>query len=344
MKTNTFYLTFIFALLCFTSKAQTTIQTTDLTSYGVNAGTSGQGTFYGYLAGKNNASGLNTFIGSNSGQHNTSGYQNSFLGSFSGSINISGYRNVFIGDSAGSGNTIGNFNTYLGYGSGSANQSGENNVCIGMYAGLIDFNYSGASDNTFIGHYSGFQSGGSRNIFIGKSAGEYAIGNDLLYIANSNTSTPLVWGDFANKQLKLNAVKVGIGMFSDSFPTSLTGVDIDDYRVFVNGGILAKEIRVATTWADYVFETDYNLLPLNELESYIKDNGHLPNVPSAAQVEEQGIEVGEMTKIQQEKIEELTLYTIAQQKEIETQKEMLQQQQQQIEDLKKLVNQLIEKQ
>ena len=71
-------------------------------------------------------------------------------------------------------------------------------------------------------------------------------------------------------------------------------------------------------WADYVFANNYNLKPLNEVEAFIKKNGHLPNVPSATEVKENGLELGEMSKIQQEKIEELTLYLIEQKKEIET--------------------------
>lgn len=344
MKTSTFLLSLPFTLFCFTAKAQTTIQTPQLTSYGVSAGTYGEGTFYGYQAGKNsNAdSSGNTYIGSNSGRSTTYAIGNSCLGFSSGEAITSGDRNVFIGGNAGSANTTGRLNAYLGYASGSANEKGENNVGVGAYAGLINYNSSGASDNTHIGAYAGFQSKGSKNVFIGRSAGEGSSVNAQLFIANSNTSTPLIWGSFDNQEVKLNG-KVGVSMGANAFPTNAGSVNVQNYKLFVNGGILATEVRVATTWADYVFEKNYNLLPLNEVESYIKENGHLPNVPSATQVEKDGIEVGEISKIQQEKIEELTLYTIAQQKEIEAQKELLKQQQKQIDELKKLVNQLIEK-
>ena len=87
--------------------------------------------------------------------------------------------------------------------------------------------------------------------------------------------------------------------------------------------MLADEVRVRTTWADYVFEDQYSLMTLPEVESFIDANGHLPNVPSAETVEASGIELGEMTKIQQEKIEELTLYIIDLQKQLDTLKTRL---------------------
>lgn len=109
--------------------------------------------------------------------------------------------------------------------------------------------------------------------------------------------------------------RVGVG--TQNFPTLIGASDISAYRLFVKGGILTDELRVATGWADYVFEDNYNLKPLSEVESFIETNGHLPNVPSAKQVELEGISVGEMAKIQQEKIEELTLYIIELNKKLE---------------------------
>ncbi len=111
--------------------------------------------------------------------------------------------------------------------------------------------------------------------------------------------------------------KVGIG--TTILPTNLSNgtIDISYYTLYVEGGMLTDEVRVRTSWADYVFKDDYDLKPLFEVESFINKNGHLPNVPSASEVESGGIELGEITKIQQEKIEELTLYIISQQKQID---------------------------
>ncbi len=77
---------------------------------------------------------------------------------------------------------------------------------------------------------------------------------------------------------------------------------------------MAEEVRVRTSWADYVFDKHYELKPLEEVESYIARNGHLPNVPSATKVESEGLNIGDIIRIQQEKIEELTLYIIEQNK------------------------------
>ncbi|GGF25568.1 SlyX family protein [Flavobacterium limi] len=92
---------------------------------------------------------------------------------------------------------------------------------------------------------------------------------------------------------------------------------VETYRLSVKGKIRAEEVKVYNTWADYVFAKNYDLKPLKEVENYITTNGHLPNVPSAKEITDKGLELGEMAKIQQEKIEELTLYLIQQNREIE---------------------------
>lgn len=88
----------------------------------------------------------------------------------------------------------------------------------------------------------------------------------------------------------------------------------------VNGTILAKQVKVSTQaadWPDYVFSKNYNLKNIYDIESFIKTNKHLPDVPSAKSVEENGVDLGKMNKILLQKVEELTLYLIQQQKEID---------------------------
>jgi hypothetical protein len=89
----------------------------------------------------------------------------------------------------------------------------------------------------------------------------------------------------------------------------------------VTGLLCAKEVRVqlsgAPCWPDNVFSQEYNLLPLSEVEGFINANQHLPNIPSAAEVEENGVELGEMNAKLLQKIEELTLYIINLQKQID---------------------------
>ncbi|MNK94937.1 hypothetical protein D3C87_1151580 [compost metagenome] len=96
------------------------------------------------------------------------------------------------------------------------------------------------------------------------------------------------------------------------------GIGTDDsrgYKLAVNGKIRAQEIKVeASPWPDYVFARDYQLPTLQETEKHIKDKGHLPGIPSAAEVKANGIDVGEMNAKLLQKIEELTLHLIKMEK------------------------------
>lgn len=101
------------------------------------------------------------------------------------------------------------------------------------------------------------------------------------------------------------------------------GTTLPSERLTVNGKIKAKEIKVDGAGApDYVFEDSYKVATLEELESYIKANKHLPEVPSATEFERDGIAVGEMNKLLLKKIEELTLHLIEKDKELSQEKEL----------------------
>ncbi|MFT7452594.1 MAG: hypothetical protein ACI9VN_003329, partial [Patescibacteria group bacterium] len=99
-------------------------------------------------------------------------------------------------------------------------------------------------------------------------------------------------------------------------PSNLGGVDISDFKLYVEGGILTKEVRVRTLWSDYVFYDDYELLPLEEVENHISEKGHLHNTPSGETVENSGLDVGGMMANQQEKIEEIYLHLIEMNKKV----------------------------
>jgi hypothetical protein len=109
------------------------------------------------------------------------------------------------------------------------------------------------------------------------------------------------WGLIMNT----NTGNVGIGTLN---PT---------YKLSVNGDIRTKEVVVETGWADYVFDNKYKLAPLEDVEKFIQQYKHLPNIPSAKEVKEKGLHVGDVQKRMMEKIEELTLYMIELKKEIE---------------------------
>jgi len=98
---------------------------------------------------------------------------------------------------------------------------------------------------------------------------------------------------------------VGIGTVNPSF------------RLAVNGNIRSKEVVVEADWADYVFDKEYKLPTIPELENFIRQNKHMPNIPSAKEIAENGLQIGDIQKRMMEKIEELTLYIIELNKKIE---------------------------
>ena len=122
--------------------------------------------------------------------------------------------------------------------------------------------------------------------------------NDNLYIGYRNT---------LNTILQANGGNVGIGT-----------TDPKGYKLAVAGKVRATEVKVeALPWPDYVFESKYKLSSLPDLDKFIKLNKHLPEIPSAAQVEKEGINLGEMNAKLLKKIEELTLHLIEQDKKFE---------------------------
>jgi hypothetical protein len=348
--------------------------------------------------------GQNTYYGTGTG---TTGKFNSYFG-YNAGKNTTGQQNTFVGHRAGYTNKTGNYNTYVGVNSGY--------YCTG-------------SKNTMIGRYAGFNSKGSANVLIGYYAGYSESTSNKLYIDNSSTTSPLIWGDFANDILKINGVlnvnksitledkeltglsidvenlwggahadlvglSVVTGSRSDNTESTIYGIKSEieyisdkpdgrfyagyfdagnivhggdnawnigifarggkyaavfDGNVFVDRGKLkvnngmtvknnaiiegnvvvkgkveTKELKVTQTpTADFVFEENYNLPKLNEVENFINKNKHLPEIPSAKEMEANGVNIAEMNALLLQKIEELTLYTIEQQKLIEEQSERL---------------------
>jgi len=101
---------------------------------------------------------------------------------------------------------------------------------------------------------------------------------------------------------------------------SVNGADASStYKLAVNSGILCEELKVMADVpsSDYVFEPTYKLKPLSEVEAFVTENKHLPDVPSAKEFKENGYKVGEMDNLLLQKVEELTLYIIDLQKQIE---------------------------
>ncbi len=291
---------------------------TTFTSLGVNANAMANSVSIGVNAGQfSSGFGFNTYIGQDAGKGQSAtilniGNNNTFIGKSSGLKNTNGNNNTFVGTNTGNRITTGYNNVAIGENSGTGILGGNNNTMIGKSAGCEDCDDT--FGNVFIGSFAGFGENTSNKLVINSA------------LTSSYTEIPLIWGDFANDLVKLNG-KVGIGSVT-TFPTTAGTVNVSGYKLFVTGGILTEEVRVNLRgtnglWADYVFNKDYNLKPLSEVENFISENGHLPNVPSAQKVKEEGIELGEMAKIQQEKIEELTLYIIEQNKINEKQNKVI---------------------
>ncbi len=194
-------------------------------------------TFLGFRAGFSNLAGNNTFLGCSAGTNNTygnesvfvgreagftntdqsqhvfigyragflnTGSKNTFIGYMSGHQNSTGTENTFLGHQAGYSNTTAHNNVFLGYMSGWNTTTGWDNLFLGYYAG---FNNTISGQNTYLGYEAGYtNSTGSGNIFIGHKAGYNETGSQKLYIANSNTTTPLIYGEFDNDIVTINDV------------------------------------------------------------------------------------------------------------------------------------------
>jgi hypothetical protein len=104
-------------------------------------------------------------------------------------------------------------------------------------------------------------------------------------------------------------------------------------KLAVNGRIRAKEVVVETNWSDYVFDPTYRLAPLSEVEQRIRAEKHLPGIPSAQQIAENGVSVGDMQARLLQKVEELTLHLIQQEKQMKEQQAQIELQNQRIKHL-----------
>ena len=143
-----------------------------------------------------------------------------------------------------------------------------------------------------------FYNGATAKSFI------WSTGNDLkIGISTGNNTGRLILGTAGG----------GDQVFLDSDGTVGIGTsDTKGYKLGVDGSIVCEELKVklSQNWPDYVFADDYKLPSLKEVENSIQQNKHLPGIPSAKEIHEEGINVGEMQKLLMQKIEELTLYVI----------------------------------
>lgn len=180
------------------------------------------------------------------------------------------------------------------------------------------------SDANGIGTWQALPSGSGNGWSLSGNPGAV----DSRFGTTANFDLPI----FTNNMERMRISKDGgIGIGITSFDAN--------YKLHVNGNIRAKKIRIENNnWPDYVFESEYQLLPLKELAAFIKRNHHLPEVPSAAEVQKEGIDLGDNQTILLKKIEELTLYIIEQHHKLEQQQDAIRKQSQRIEQLEKKWN------
>ncbi|MEC5142876.1 hypothetical protein [Chitinophaga sp. 212800010-3] len=175
-------------------------------------------------------------------------------------------------------------------------------ICYNEPATLVTLTYNGMS-------YLAVSVTNSSSLYSFSFTG-YAQNVSLAIAYHDQVSNVQPFTDFDPVTIQGN---VGIG-------TTSTGV----HKLAVEGSIGARKVKVAATgWADYVFEENYALPSLQELERYVKEHKHLPEIPTAVEVEREGIDLGEMNKKLLQKVEELTLYLIEERKVNEAQEERI---------------------
>ena len=194
----------------------------------------------------------------------------------------------------------------------------------------VDLNWADATDNTAVTGYKIFKDGvleatlgnitlyqvtglsaGTSYVFTSKAldaaGNESSASNTVSVTTNSSggsSSGSTVWNEANSVASYSGTVAVG------------TNTVPNGYKMAIDGNLITEEVKVQLrgNWPDYVFTKEYKLPTLAEVKKHINAKGHLINIPSAKEVEANGIELGEMNKLLLEKIEELTLYILEQNK------------------------------
>jgi len=230
---------------------------------------------------------------------------------FSGNITTQGNIGIGTETSAsrlhiGCGNNegilIGNYNDKLGW-DGSSSQPGYH-IRFAGYRDVVS-NFTGARISA---------------LRTNQCSNALAQGMELVFSVSQGGVAP---GD-ANliEAIRINSVgNVGIGTVNPTF------------KLDVAGTIRAREIKVGLNGADIVFEKDYKLMPLNELEQFIKEQKHLPEVTSAKEMKENGTNLGNLNSKLLQKMEEMTLYVIEQNKKLEQQNQEMKEMKEKIKKL-----------
>jgi hypothetical protein len=181
------------------------------------------------------------------------------------------------------------------------------------YDGLLKYDDGTTGVMNVGGNNSNVNGYGSKLTFLGASDN-----TDPLWIARYNNGSD-------NSELRVN-ITDNPGQAEDKFAVGVTTNDNvwhpvltvrNDHNIIADGKITATEVQVKQdVWSDFVFKPAYKLKSLNEVEQFIQTHGHLPEIPSETEVKQNGLNMGDMQSKLLQKVEELTLYVIQQQKTI----------------------------
>lgn len=163
---------------------------------------------------------------------------------------------------------------------------------------------------------------GNKSLIMGAMYGTDPIEGYKLIFALNKTNNQYDWDWSTTLELHRGGAMVKrANSANKTFSIHRFDLDQEVFRIYGDGRVYATEInvRMASNFPDYVFSSSYDLMDIKDLDKYIKQNGKLPNMPSANTVEEEGLDIGETSRLLVEKIEELTLYIIKQQELIEKQ-------------------------
>ncbi|MBO0938484.1 hypothetical protein J2I47_18175 [Fibrella sp. HMF5335] len=303
--------------------AQSQIVVPDNTPVAISSDNGTNELFVGQSTTLANGSSANTFLGSGSGQGNTSGARNTFLGLKAGFPNTTGSNNTFVGFESGKNNIDGSDNVFMGFNAGQSLRNGRGNSAIGVGAGAVE---GDGNNNTYLGFNAGSGKGLSNATAIGANArvmssNALILGNGAnVGIGNSapNSLLELTARNENQSGLRFTHLTASSAPQTQVAEKFLTVSDKGD--VVLANKLTSSQLVVraasAKAWADYVFEKKYSLQPLAEVEQYIRQHGHLPGIPTAADMASTGVELTTLLTTLVQKNEELTLHLIAQQKQI----------------------------
>ena len=199
-------------------------------------------------------------------------------------------------------------------------------ILIGPYLTLGNFGFTNSSwigNNALLDYssYGSVGSLGSKNMFVPLYDSGTALIMELNMVTGNLEGYNHEWNQLATSVDFTDFERIWQIGKNNSFFLSNVGIGTNspDSKLTVKGKIHAEEVKIdlSVPGADYVFEEGYKLMSLQDIQQFIKEHGHLPNVPSAKDMEENGVELGVMNMKLLEKIEELTLYIILQKKDID---------------------------